>query len=427
MMLCKVSASTASTASLVLMLTTLCAASSNSSATTHAKAVDIPNEYTYKLPDGFLSNENYTFVNGTSTPHDNHINDLFKKAADAPIISFDLSFSKLVGNAEIKLVAERPHDKWAYEGGIWVPERDEIWTISSIVQSSAGKPSTVYTYNLTSGAVNKLNASLPIINPNGGYYYNGKVYIGTYPSNSTYRGGVVSVDAHTLKVETVVNSYFGIEFNGIDDITWANRGRKDYMYFTDLYITPLAYPGTQHRAQLPSGVWRWDAQDEVLLPVIGRGDVNPNGIRVSPDHKSLYVTDSDPMFFSIPGPAPPAGGAVASWLAPYILKYDIDDEGHPVNKRIFGYVRRLIGDGIHCDDAGRVWTGEGEGIVVRSPSGKVLGIFNHSYFLKGENGAIDAIANFALAGDKVVVFAHERMYTVRLAQEVVSKNSTIVN
>lgn len=416
--------------SLVLLLVQLSAALSDlpsSSSTVHAKAVEIPNEYTYNLPDGFLYNEKYTFVNGTSMPNDTHINNLFKTAAEAPIISFDADFSALIGTAEIKLVAERQHDQWTYEGGIWVPERDEVWTISSITQSSAGKPSTVYTYNLSSGAVNKLNASLPIMNPNGGYYYKGKVYIGTYPSNTTYRGGIVSIDARTLKVETILNSNFGIQFNGIDDIAWANRRGKDYMYFTDLYITPLAYPGTAPRPLLPSGVWRWDPQDKVLLPVLGRGDVNPNGIRVSPDHKTLYVTDSTAMFFPIPGPAPPAGGAVASWLAPYILKYDIDDEGFPVNKRIFGYVRRLIADGMHCDDGGRVWTGEGDGIVVRSPSGKVLGIFNHSYFLKGQNGELDYLVNFALAGNKLVVFAHERMYTVKLAQEVVSRDSTIVN
>lgn len=37
-------------------------------------------------------------------------------------------------------------------------------------------------------------------------------------------------------------------------------------------------------------------------------------------------------------------------------------------------------DRIRVDGSGRVWTAEGEGIVVRSPAGTVLGIFNVQLF-----------------------------------------------
>jgi len=45
----------------------------------------------------------------------------------------------------------------------------------------------------------------------------------------------------------------------------------------------------------------------------------------------------------------------------------------PCNWTLFGQAREGIADGIHVDDAGRVWMAEGEGIVVRNTAGKVIG------------------------------------------------------
>jgi gluconolactonase len=68
----------------------------------------------------------------------------------------------------------------------------------------------------------------------------------------------------------------------------------------------------------------------------------------------------------------------------------------PVNRRMIGLARSGVLDGIHIDDAGRIWTAEYEGVVVRSARGKVLGLFNSQAF--GINATIH-VANFALAGD----------------------------
>lgn len=99
------------------------------------------------------------------------------------------------------------------------------------------------------------------------------------------------MDAKTLQVETVLNSYFGLRFNGIDDITWAFGGEDRYMFFTDLDFAFVAYTNLPP-LQLPANVYRFDPQNEVVLPVISRNEINPNGVRVSPDMKTLYITDS---------------------------------------------------------------------------------------------------------------------------------------
>lgn len=175
--------------------------------------ISIPYEYTYLLPTPFDSNSNYTFANGTTTSSDS-INQLLSSAASAPIISYSQEFLDIVGsNPEIKLVLERNEDDdFAYEMGVWVPERNSVWFTSSV---SGLIPPKMYELDLESSQISEVQTSEPITNPNGGYYYQGKVWIATYPNNQSYPGGIVSVDVETLQVETVINSYFGLRYNGI--------------------------------------------------------------------------------------------------------------------------------------------------------------------------------------------------------------------
>ena len=93
-----------------------------------------------------------------------------------------------------------------------------------------------------------------------------------------------------------------------------------------------------------------------------------------------------------------------------------------MNKRVFSLARQTYADRIHVDDAGRVWTAEGEGIVVRSPKGKVLGVFNAAAFgIDAKSGP--QIANFALAGDALFVAAFDNLYEVQLARVVATGQS----
>ncbi len=304
----------------------------------NASIVSIPAEYQYLLPNGFTGNTNYTFVNGTHTSS-SKINDLLALAKKAPFISYDPEFDAILGsNPEVKLVAEGPGDNYfAYEMGVWVPERNEVWFTSSV--SGDVIPPKLFALNLKTNAISTVEGSEPIINANGGYYYNGKVYIATYPNNESYSGGIISVDAKSLQVETVLNSYFGLRYNGVDDIVWAARDGKEYMYFTDLDFAYLGYDNLPP-LQLPANVYRYDPQTKVVLPVIGRNDVNPNGVRVSPDMSTLYVTDSTATF-NTPGPySPQSGPADTFWLGPYIYAYDLNENMLPVNRRVFGMARQ---------------------------------------------------------------------------------------
>lgn len=228
---------------------------------------------------------------------------------------------------------------------------------------------------------------------------------GNWPS------GVVSVNPETGFVEPVLNSYFGLKFDYVDDLAWVMQpGTKNsYMFFT---ILPFP-EGTTRTDRLPQRLWRWDPQKKLLLSAISRTEFPvANGIRLSKDHKSLWVTD-----FGGEGRSR-VWGLPAHRGAPAIYRYDLDDEMWPINKRIFGVSRMQAPDGIRIDDKGRVWTADGEGVVVRSIDGKVIGVFNSQYFTRDPVNT--AIVQFELAGNILVILGQNKLWTIKLAETVVT-------
>jgi gluconolactonase len=68
------------------------------------------------------------------------------------------------------------------------------------------------------------------------------------------------------------------------------------------------------------------------------------------------------------------------------------------------------------------WTGEYEGVVVKSPEGNVLGVFNTEDFLKGHEEGMTSIkeANFALGGHSgLVLMSVYWLWTVKLSEVLV--------
>jgi len=80
--------------------------------------------------------------------------------------------------------------------------------------------------------------------------------------------------------------------------------------------------------------------------------IRTNGIMLSRDEKTLYVTN----------------GMV-------IVAFDIQPDGTPVNQREFGKLEAGgTGDGMAIDAAGRLYVTSGPGVQVFSPQGKYLGV-----------------------------------------------------
>lgn len=160
-------------------------------------------------------------------------------------------------------------------------------------------------------------------------------------------------------IATIVDSYKGKRLNSPNDVIVSKSG--DILFTDPPYGLPqmLKDPNKELSFQ---GVYRWDGSELTLLTDALEF---PNGLGLSPDEKTLYVTNSGPGEFS--------------WIA-------FDYDGHGVsNQRIFLEGNQWAGkrkgapDGFCIDQNGHLFSSGPGGIYVISPDGKVLGFLNFGH------------------------------------------------
>ncbi len=150
----------------------------------------------------------------------------------------------------------------------------------------------------------------------------------------------------------LASTFEGRPFLGPNDLV---ADRKGGVYFTD----PGGYPPAgQYLTELPS-VYYLKPDGSVIK--IADDIPRPNGIILSPDEKTLYVSNT---------------------LGAYVIAFDVQPDGSVRNERNFA---RLAGiamtnrgvrsgaDGIAVDEAGRLYVTSTIGVQVFSPEGKHLG------------------------------------------------------
>lgn len=91
----------------------------------------------------------------------------------------------------------------------------------------------------------------------------------------------------------------------------------------------------------------------------------------------------------------------------------MESDGTFTNRKTFAYVASGVPDGIHCDAAGYVYAGCGDGLHVWNPSGTLIG--------KIYTGA--TAANFQFAGDgRLVIMGETQLFYATLAAKAPSLN-----
>jgi gluconolactonase len=185
---------------------------------------------------------------------------------------------------------------------------------------------------------------------------------------------------------TLADRYQGARFNSPNDAVFHSNG--------DLYFTDPPY-GMVKQFEDPAreipyqGVFRRARNGEVTL--LTRDMTRPNGLAFSPDHKHLYVAQSDPA-------------------APIWRVFDVQPDGSLARSRLFfdagalARTRRGLPDGLKVDVSGNLFaTGPG-GVLVLSPDGRHLGTI-----LTGQ-----ATSNCAFGDDGRTLYITADMYVMRV-------------
>lgn len=145
------------------------------------------------------------------------------------------------------------------------------------------------------------------------------------------------------------------KYNSPNDACYHKDGS---LYFTDPPYGLAGGSKDKSRETAYCGVYRLSKSGKVTL--IDDTLERPNGIALSPDHKTLYVANSY--------------GRNPIWM-----EYKLNSDGTVKSKRVFFNASKFVGkrrgmpDGLKVDDKGNLFaTGPG-GVLVFSPQGKHLG------------------------------------------------------
>ena len=200
---------------------------------------------------------------------------------------------------------------------------------------------------------------------------------------------VARMDLTTRKKTTLASGFEGHRFNSPNDLALHSNGS---VFFTDPPYGLVDLDDSPLKELRANGVYRIDASGQVRL--VDDGLSFPNGIALSPDERTLYVSNSDP--------------ARPVWMA-----YSLYAQGQVTGKRVFADASDLLGEGISGLPDGMAVSREGflfatapGGVLVMDATGKRLG--------RIQTGS--AVSNCAFGDDGKTLYltSHTQLARVRV-------------
>ncbi|MBO9706812.1 MAG: SMP-30/gluconolactonase/LRE family protein [Caulobacter sp.] len=264
------------------------------------------------------------------------------------------------------------------EGPVWVGGKDGYLLVSDVPGNKIWRWSPSQggqVWLAPSGYAGPETNSLREAGSNGLILARGGLVVGDSGNRCVSR-----IDLKTKKKTVLAASFEGKRLNSPNDLV---LGRDGAIYFTD---PPWGLKGdwaSPYRQTDWSGVFRLAPDDSLTL--IDK-TIEPNGIGLSPDGRTLYATDRK-----------------SGWVA-----WDLDAKGAPTARRQFidhDATGIAGGDGLKVDRQGNLWASSKDGISIFTPHGRRIGIIR----------ADDVISNCVLADDgHLYMSSNHRVIRVRI-------------
>jgi gluconolactonase len=249
------------------------------------------------------------------------------------------------------LVSEQPYEAF-HEAGVYHKPTNSIY-ISSNWAGDPNNPINITIYNLTDESISSTRYD-GLSEANGGTAYygiNGVENLLLFADEGDFVGNsaLVTVDPSTGEARPLLNNFFSRNFSSLNDV--RVHPSNGLIYFTDSF-----YGSDQNfrpPPTLPTQAYTFDPRTGVVK-VIADGFVRANGVEISQDGKTFYVSDTGYQLVSKQVPSAPAS----------IYQYDILENGTLGHRRLFAYVDSGVPDGIHVDTNDNVYSGCGDGVQV---------------------------------------------------------------
>jgi len=251
--------------------------------------------------------------------------------------------------------------KWS-EGPVWIPANKQSpgYLLADDVPANI-----MYRWTETDGLSAFLQPSgLEKVDPavfrepgaNGLFYESANTILSADSGNRQ----ITRIDLNTKKKTSVVASYQGKKLNSPNDVI---KSRSGIIYFTDPPYGLKDFDKSPPAKELKfNGVYRVATDGSVS--VIDDSLAYPNGIALSPDERTLYVSVSDPT-----NPV---------WMA-----YTLDENGKVISKREFANAKDLVAaglpglpDGMKVANDGHIFASAPGGILVMNAKGERLGMIS---------------------------------------------------
>lgn len=196
---------------------------------------------------------------------------------------------------------------------------------------------------------------------------------------------IARVDLATQVKTLLATHYRGARFNSPNDLVQASNGA---IFFTDPPYGLKDMDRSPLKEMAENGFYRLDPDGGVHRLV---DDLTfPNGVALSPDQRTLYVSVSDPA-------------------RPVLMAYELDGAGGIRGGRVFKDFAALAGpsapglpDGMAVDRDGRLFaTGPG-GVHVLTPDGRSLGLIDTAGAAANCTFGEDGRTLFITAGDRLL-------------------------